>query len=377
MTTQNHAEDREVALSTLATTDPVLRDSAIFGLLVDAPGTVALRHDILEADGALRRVVVDSTGVLEDVRIPLDHACLSCTVREDAIPTLRRLAADGRWDGVLLALPVAAEPLAVNRALAHATHAGGSLEGLRLAATAAVVDVERLERDLLGTDVTAERGIALSEHDYRTVAEVVAAQLEHADVVITTGDDDPTGSGLLERVRASDSRRVDGLFAVSADDLAALSHDLERSERRAHPSGAPGEPGHPPVAGDRSWTLELRSSLPFHPERLLDRISHLGAGCLRSRGVFWVPNRPDSWCAWDGSGGQLHIGEVGPRPEGAHTRVVFVGVTVDGALDPRAELRTAFAESLTTSDEMADGGARWLGRTDVLEPWLGARSHLG
>ena len=72
-----------IPVSVLATADPVLRDSALFGLLMDAPGIVAVRHDIY-ADH-LRRVVLDATGVIDDVLVPLQHACLSCAVREDAV----------------------------------------------------------------------------------------------------------------------------------------------------------------------------------------------------------------------------------------------------------------------------------------------------
>jgi G3E family GTPase len=96
----------------------------------------------------------------------------------------------------------------------------------------------------------------------------------------------------------------------------------------------------PAHAGDRSWTLELHTPRPLHPERLLERIEELGAGRLRARGVFWVPNRPDSACLWDGAGGQLAVGDLGPW------------------------------------HAVADGGAAWLARPDVLAPWLGARGEL-
>lgn len=375
----HHFADHRVALSTLTTIDPVLRDSALFGLLVDAPRTVALRHDIRGDDGMLRRVVLDATGVLEDVLVPLEHACLSCTVREDAIPQLRALAQDGRWDSIVLALPVAAEPLAVIRALTHETQRGGELDGLRIASTVTVVDVERAEADLLDDALVAERGIGLTDADDRSVGEVLSAQLEQADVVVVEGErrTAPTGSGLVERLRAAGSTRVEGVFALSAQDLAARRHHPHADERRAHPSGARAAQPLQADPGDASWTLELRSTLPFHPERLLDEIVRLGTGRLRSRGVFWVPNRPDSMCAWDGAGGQLHIGEIGPWHDTAHTRLVFVGVTAPGEPDPREDLRAAFATALTTEAEMADGGAQWLGRKDVLEPWLGARSEIG
>ncbi|ARK03773.1 hypothetical protein B8281_02525 [Cellulosimicrobium sp. TH-20] len=382
-------DDTRVALSVLATIDPVLRDSAVFGLVVGAPRVVALRHDIRAAEGALRRVVVDASGVVEDEVVPLEHACLSCAVREDAVPTLRRLAEDGRWEHVVLALPVAAESLPVVRALAAQTAPGGELERLRLATVLAVADVDTLEHDLLDDELVTERGVGLTEDDQRAVGEVLAAQLEHADLVVTTGDPvaAATGAGLVDRLRGVGTRRVDGLHALAAADLAGRTHDPVAGERRAHPLGVRGPlPRHARRAGDRSWTVELRSARPFDSERLLRRIEDLGTGRVRSRGVFHVANRPDSLCAWDGAGGQLCIGTLGTwddattaegRPVEPHTRVVVVGATPpDGEPgdDVRERVLDAFRDVLATPDELADGGLRWLGRTDVLAPWLGART---
>ena len=399
-----------IPLSVLATIDPVLRDTTVFGLVTDTPRSVVLRHDIRAEDGTLRRLVVDATGVVEDTLVDLEHACLSCAVREDAIPTLRGLARDGRWDQVLLALPVSAEPLPVARALGGATRPGGALDGLRLATVLTVVDLAAVETDLLDDDLLEERGLALTAADHRSVGEVLAAQVEHADLVVTTGAPTPaivsgpdlsgsrplpdgvshpgasaavhaaqdrrhasarTGSGLVDRLMADGSTRLDSLDGLHLADLSAATHDATRAERRAHPFGTRAVVGQDEETG--TWTLELSSDLPFDPQRLLHQVRRLGTGRLRSRGVFWVPNRPDSMCAWDGAGGQLSIGEVGTWEDLApRTRLVFTGAA-DSAGD-RDELRAAFTEILATREEVADGGLRWLGREDVLAPWLGART---
>lgn len=379
--------DQRVPISVLASVDPVLRDSAVTGLVMDAPGTVAVRHDILAEQGLLRRVVIDATGVVEQVLVPIEHACLSCAVREDALPALAALTEDGRWSDVVIALPVSAESLPVTRALAAQTTHGGLLAGARVATVATVADLETFEHDLLAADQLAERGLALTPEDERSVGEALAAQVEHADVVVTTGDAAaaPTGSGLLDRIRAADSRRVDGLHAVTAAELAAGRHEPVRGERRSNPLGArPASRRSHHVPGDRSWSLELRSDRPFHPERLLDRITDLGTGRLRSRGVFHVVDRPLSACLWDGAGGQLVLGDLGEWSQAAasaapHTRIVVVGSSDDhgdddDARDARPRLVDAFHDALARPDELADGGLAWLGRADVLAPWLGERS---
>jgi G3E family GTPase len=379
-----------IPVSVLATTDPVLRDSALFGLLMDGPGVIAVRHDIHE--DYLRRVVQDATGVVEDVIVPLEHACLSCAVREDAVPTIARLARDGRWAHVLLALPVSAEPLPAARALAAESAPGGALAHTRIATSFTVVDIDTLQQDLFGDDTLVERGLELTGDDERSLGEALAAQIEQADLVVTSGDQSPsaTTSGLLDRLRGAGTRRVDGLHALSAAELASATYVPARAERRAHPLGALVLTGPGGVPGDLSWTLELRSSLPFHPERLLDRIEELSSGGLRARGVFHVADRPGLACLWDGAGGQLAVADLGPWSEVCagtvpHTRIVVVGVANDrgsrgsgdggtGCLvDDRQRLREAFHTALCTPEEVA-AGVEWLWREDHLAPWLGARS---
>lgn len=372
-----------IPVSVLAGSDPVLRDSALFGLLMDAPGVVAVRHDI--HPDHLRRVVLDATGVIDDVLVPLEHACLSCAVREDAVPTIARLAHDGRWDHVLLALPVSAEPLPAARALAAATAPGETLAHTRVATSVALVDAGTLQQDLFGDDTLAERDLELTADDERSVGEALAAQIEQADLVVACGSEplSATTSGLLDRLRGAGTRRVDGLHALSAHDLATGTHSPSRAERRAHPLGARLVTGPGSAPGDRSWTLELRSPLPFHPERLLDRIEDLSSGGLRARGVFHVADRPGLACLWDGAGGQLAVADLGPWSEvcagtAPHTRIVVVGVADDrgagpGLQDDRQRLREAFHAALCTPEELA-AGVEWLWREDHLAPWLGART---
>jgi G3E family GTPase len=374
-------DDEPVALSLLVSVDPVLQQAAVSGLSLDAPGTVTVRLDLATDDGTLRRVVMDADGVLEDERVALEHTCLSCCVREDAVPTLRRLAADGRWTAVVLALPTTAEPLPVTRALEVETSPGGTLARCRLATTFAVADLDTLEDDLLGAELCGERGLELAEDDERSVGEALAAQLEQVDLVVTTGTC-ATGSGLVDRLRGPGTRRLDGLHGLRAADLAAGRHDAVAAERRAHPLSAPGAmTARPEVrAADRSWTLVLTAARPLHPERLLDRVEDLGTGPVRARGVFRVANRPDSACLWDGAGGQTCLADLGTWDQVAAGAEPTTRLCVIGAGDPadadrlRRGIVTAFDAVVTTPQEIADGGLAWLGAHDVLAPWLGDRT---
>ncbi|HWJ86386.1 MAG TPA: GTP-binding protein [Cellulomonas sp.] len=359
-------------LVVLATVDPVLRDVTVFGMVVDHPRLVVLRHDIQDDEdgGSIRRVVVSADGVVEDVVVPLEHACLSCAVREDALPTLERLARDARWDAVMLALPVSAESLPVTRALAWATRRSGPLRHLRMAGVASAVDLGTFEDDLLGDDLLDERGLALTADDRRAVGEALAAQVAHVDAVLVHGDAAafPVSSDLLDHVRAADGRRLDATNGTDPRALLGIEHRLATGDRRLDPLHAAPARSAPTEHG--VWTLDLASERALHPERLVEEVHRLGSGRLRSRGRFWVPTRPDSLCVWEGVGGQLSIGEMGRwGRRDADTRLIFTGTD-----DSRAALVEAFEDVLVTGAEHAAGLAPWLGRPDVLAPWLGSRS---
>jgi G3E family GTPase len=376
---------KPVSLSVLVSIDPVLRESAIAGLVLDSLGTVVVRHDLAHAEGILRRVVVDATGVIEDEQVPLEHACLSCCVREDALPTLRRLAQDDRWTDVVLALPATAEPIPAVRALELETMADGMLSMCRLATTFAVCDLDTLEDDLLDDTLCGERGLELAEDDERSLGEALAAQLEQVDLVVTSGTS-PTGAGLVDRLRGPGTRRIDGLHELSAVDLASGRHDRVAAERRAHPlaaraaRGTDATPTSDGPTSDRSWTLVLHAARPFHPDRLLEKVEDLGTGPVRARGVFRVVNRPDSACLWDSAGGQTCIADLGTWDTVAAGAEPCTRICVVGAGDHRdaeqlrRRITAAFSAAVATPEEVADGGLAWLGAPDVLEPWLGDRT---
>ncbi|EYR64597.1 cobalamin biosynthesis protein CobW [Actinotalea ferrariae CF5-4] len=360
-------------LTVLAGIEPVLRDLAVMHVLADVPDAVVVRHDITDGptgDGELRRVVQDARGVLEDERLELEHACLSCAVREDALPVLRRLAEEGRWGAVVLALPVSGESLPVARTLAQHLRAGRDLARYRLAPVVATVDLDTVVEDVLGDDLLDERGLALTSADRRSVGEALAAQLAHADVVVATREGSTwphAGSDLVDHLRARDGLRVDGLHGLDLPRLLTGRHETGQGEARLDPLLATA-PHRTSPSG--VWTLELTSPRPFHPERFVEHVGRLGCGRVRGRGVFWVANRPDSVVAWDGAGGQLSVGELGTWGR----RTPFTRLVLTGTGDERPALREAFEEILLTDAEMHRGLGAWLDREDVLEPWLGARS---
>lgn len=334
--------------------------TAMVGLQFDLPAAVAVRHHIDVARSVLQRVVSDVTGIVEQVEIDLEHACVSCAIREDVVPTLDRLARSGRWSSIVAHLPVGAEARQVCHVLARDTRLA---RHLRVSGVVAALAGPGVVEDLLGDDLLAERGDHSSVEDRRGVGEVAAAMVEYADVLVTDGTAEPAGVELLAALARPDATIVRGVEHLDAAPLVDGLHDHERTSAWTDPV--------PSVALPRAdwrhvWRRELLSPLPFHPDRLLAGIGRLGSGRHRSRGCFWLPTRPERVLVWDGSGGQLSVGTGEPWGTRAPvTRLVLTGV---GA--PPAGLVDAFGSMLLTPDEAAARGS-WRTAEDGFEPWLG------
>ncbi len=340
--------------------DPDAMAATTVALQFDLPQAVAVQHHIDPDRSVLTRVVSDLDGVVEHESIDLAHACVTCAIREDVLPTLERLAADGRWSTVLAHLPVGAEAAQVCHVLAVDTVLA---RRLRVSAVVAAVDGPRVEDDLLGDDLLAERGRHSSQDDRRGLGEVAAAMVEHADVVVTHGTASAPGTERLTALARPDVEVVAGAEHLDATSLVAGIHRHDRTRAWVAPVR---DAELPLTRFEHAWRLDLVSPMPFHPHRLLDDIERLGTGRHRSRGCFWLPTRPDRVCTWDGAGGQLSIGNT----EAWGRRTPLTRIVLTGLGQPPFELADAF-RSMLLSHEEAAATSHWQTTYDGLEPWLG------
>ena len=337
--------------------DPTAMASTMVGLQFDLPGAVAVRHRIDVGRQVLTRTVSDVTGVVEQEEVELDHACVTCAIREDIVPTLERLARSGRWRTIVAHLPVGAEPTQVCRVLSWDARVARSL---RVSAVVVAVGVSDPVRDLLGDDLLAERGWHCSQEDRRGVGEVLAAMIEYGDAVVFDGTPDPVARGLVQALARPGVSLADGSSGIAGADLCGRLHQHSGTEAWSSPTRTDALPM---MTAEGVWRIDLQSLYPFHPDRLLDSIGTVGTGAHRSRGCFWLPTRPGRALAWAGAGGQLSIGSHGEWGwRTPFTRIVVTGVGV-----PPADLRDSFARLLLDGGS----GARWQVTEDGLESWLG------
>jgi G3E family GTPase len=362
----------------LASVDPLLRERAIVAARRHDPALVVVRHELttLDLDGLVHRRVEDGAGGDDTTLSIEDGCCLSCLLRDDTAAVLRDLA--GRR--VLLVLPPAVEPISVATLLVDEGAAG-------LASIVAAVDVGRLEGRI--TEPTPLADIEDLGDDERSVAEVLARHLEHADTVLSDGGDD--------RALALLAALTGGCHLLPPDDArwhdaGTYDHDRTVARLQAGVPGCRGEVARHGV-GQRCWHRRR----PFHPQRLLD-VLESGAleGLVRATGWLWVANRPGTVLQLDAVGGSYELGAVDawldavddPSPAHPERRATaerrwhpYYGdrsqdlalTTLDRDLD---EVTRLLDGCLLTDAELAEGPDGWRAWHDPLSPWLGDEAEL-
>lgn len=281
------------------------RHTTVERLLATVPGSVALHHDLsTAAEGTVRRTVRDASGILSSGEAPLVNDCACCALREDLVPELWRLADGGLTRLAVVELWDSVEP----RAMAEVVAAHGG-ERLDLGNVITAVDPALVLPYLSNGDDLAEAGLASAASDRRTVGDTWARQLEYAPVLalVDSADADDEDRALLAQLHPTARRVETGSLELAR--LAFAGFDTEAAAAAQHPACAllPQEADEAGVA-----TLVWHRHRPFHPERLYEALEDLACAAARSRGRFWLADRPDTLLAWDAAGGALCVEDSGP-----------------------------------------------------------------
>ncbi|MFC8175884.1 CobW family GTP-binding protein [Streptomyces sp. NPDC057242] len=296
---------RELPVVIVAGLHAEARKEVVDRLLRAVPGSVALHHDLASApEGTVLRLVRDASGPVSRGETPLVNDCACCALREDLVPELERLADDGLTRLAVVELWDSVEPKAMAEVIAG--HGGD-----RLAVTGVItaVDPALVLPYLANGDDLAEAGLAAAPTDRRTVGDTWARQLEYAPVlaVVDSAEADEEDLALLAQLHPT-ARRVP---AASADlaRAAFAGFDVEAAAAAQHPACAL-LPQDADEAGVTTFVWHRRR--PFHPERLYEALEDLCCAAARSRGRFWLADRPDTLLAWDAAGGALCVESAGP-----------------------------------------------------------------
>ncbi|MBB3035867.1 ribosome hibernation factor-recruiting GTPase MRF [Hoyosella altamirensis] len=383
-------------------------DSRAVAQALQREGTTVVHHDLSEVStGVVRRTLMTTNGVTPREKttiLELAHGCVSCTLREDLLPLLRRLHTRSRVERIVLLIDPVLEPEALSWAIEHVIVSGmvGHVDGpagqdIRVDATVTCIDAATWLSDAMSDDTLDERGIVASNDDDRTVAQVVVGQADFADAIVISGEaNDGWEQAKLNAVlaRLAPGAPVAWTGPGGNIDAERLLANIPAHSRRGEITDAhsPMLRGEPPLDSDCGVQIvEFSAQRPFHPERLHESIDTLLDGVICTRGRFWVASQPDQVLWMESAGGGLRIAASGlwldamtPEQQAEQNperhaiaalrwdprfgdRDCSMAVLVHDA-DPQ-RITEALQSALLTDEELALGEAVWATWEDPFGQW--------
>ncbi|MFJ4333073.1 MULTISPECIES: GTP-binding protein [unclassified Streptomyces] len=312
-------------------------------------------------DAALVRGGEAALSRTEERLVEMTNGCICCTLRDDLLEEVDRLAREGRFDYLLIESSGISEPMPVAATFSFARDDGATLGDLaRLDTMVTVVDAANFLPELAGGDELTERGLDQYEGDERTVSDLLMDQIEFADVIVLNKLD-LVESAAAEQLRAALARLNPAARIVPAERgrvpvrevLGTSRFDLERAQQ------APGwvrelNGDHIPETEEYGISSTVfRSARPFHPERLWTFVTQaMDSGAygqvLRSKGFFTLAGRPRVTGLWSQAGSVARFEPSSARDAYSPfaQELVFIGTHLDA--EP---LRAALTDCLLREGE--------------------------
>jgi len=239
----------------------------------------------------------------EETLVEMSNGCICCTLRDDLLKEVTRLAGEGRFDYLLIESTGISEPLPVAATFDFRDEAGFSLGDLaRIDTMVTVVDAANIMKDYSSTDFLADRGEHLGPEDQRPLVQLLVDQIEFADVIVLNkiselAPDDLAIVRQLVRSLNPDARICEADFAnvPLGEVLGTGRFDFEKAEQ--HPLWAKelyGYASHAPESEEYGIeSFVYRARRPFHPAKFHAFLNSAWPNVVRAKGFFWIATRPD------------------------------------------------------------------------------------
>ncbi len=289
------------------------REGKKVAVIVNDMSEINIDSAIVQNDVSLNRS--------EEKLVEMSNGCICCTLREDLLEEVNKLAKEGRFDYLVIESTGISEPLPVAETFTFADEDGVSLSDVaNLDTMVTVVDAVNFLKDYDEAQYLQDKGESLGEEDERSVADLLVDQVEFADVILISKTDLVDTAG-VERLTAilktlNTNAKIIPITNGQVNIDAVLSTGLFDFERAQQAPGwlkeMRGE--HVPETeeyGIGSFSYVARR--PFHPEKFyqfLHKTQEYGK-LIRSKGYFWLATRPEFAGQWSQAGGIARYGFAG------------------------------------------------------------------
>jgi len=334
----------------------------------------------------------------EEKLVEMSNGCICCTLREDLLIEITRLAKENRFDYLLIETTGISEPLPIAETFTFADEDGTSLADVaQLDTMVTVVDGYNFLSDYGSQDLLGNRGLSLGEEDERTVVDLLVEQIEFCDVLVLNKTDLLTLEEIarLESMLKTLNPRAQIIHSSFGKvPLHRMMHTgLFDFDQAAEAPGWLQELRGEHVPESEEYGISsfvYRARKPFHPQRLWQWFNQEWSGVVRSKGRYWIASRPELCATWSQAGAVTRTELAGmwwvatPKeywPEDAetlqhiHTRMqgpygdrqqelVLIGIAMD-----KTALTAAFDDCLLTEAEIALGMDAWRQFSDPFPAW--------
>ena len=255
----------------------------------------------------------------EEKLVEMSNGCICCTLRDDLLLEVRRLAEEDRFDYLLIESTGVGEPMPVAATFDFEDEDGVSLNQVaQIDCMVTVVDCANILADFGSEDTLEQRGETAGEGDDRQLANLLTEQIEFANVIVLNKVDTVDAAERL-RVLALIKALNPGARVIETNQSvvpldAIMGTGLFDLQQAANVPGWAQELAGVHVPETEEYGISsfvYRAREPFHAQRLYDYISQPIAGVVRSKGYFWLASRPEWVVSLSGAGKLMNIEPVG------------------------------------------------------------------
>lgn len=289
------------------------REGLKVAVIVNDMSEVNIDADLVRGEGSLSRT--------DEKLVEMSNGCICCTLREDLVQEVQKLAQANRFDYILIESTGISEPVPVAQTFVYPDEVSGvQLSDLaRLDCMVTVVDANRFWKDFSSGQSLLDRKEALGEEDTREVVDLLIDQVETCDVLLlnkcdlVSEDELAKVEGILRKLQPSAKiiRTVKGQVAP-AEILNTGLFDFEKA------SQSPGwiqelqKEEHVPETDEYGISsFVYRRRRPFHPERLAAFMNDWPEEVVRAKGIAWLAVREDVAASVSQAGPSIQFGPAG------------------------------------------------------------------
>lgn len=238
----------------------------------------------------------------DETLVEMTNGCICCTLRDDLLQEVRRLASDGRFDYLLIESTGISEPLPVAATFDFRDENGESLgDAARLDTMVTVVDAVNLLRDYASHDFLRDRGESLGDDDKRTLVDLLVDQIEFADVIVLNKAADASA---MQRETARqilialnpEAEIIEANFSKVPLDKILNTGRFDFEKAQQHPvwfKELYGFASHVPETEEYGVAnFVYRARRPFDPQKFHAFIQSSWPGVIRTKGHYWLATRP-------------------------------------------------------------------------------------